>query len=201
MKIREIITNPPRDEYIDQYESELAAADIVAKIRNLVLRKKVNTDTVEYGLFTLDKNQFVGYLSLDRYNNSMWMVTLVQLAQAYKNQGFGTFLYDYAVMDDKLTLISDATNTGGKNGSRELWLRLRDNNRYQVIGFDTKLNITVPNATPEQVYNNKDSIRWIAIPPSETINEALTRIKSVMSKSKNVVWYGPGTTTETYFNF
>lgn len=32
MKIREIITNPPRDEYIDQYESELAASGLVPEL-------------------------------------------------------------------------------------------------------------------------------------------------------------------------
>jgi len=50
------------------------------------------------------------------------------------------------------------------------------------------------------IYDNQPNTRWLAIPPKETINESLIRIQSTM-KNRYVVWYGPGTTTEDYFNF
>lgn len=198
MTIDEIITNPPRDEYIDQYSSQLYNSPIVAKIDELNLHKKQSTTEIEYGLFNKDK--LVGYFSLEYFGKNKWMVTLVQLAQAYKGRGLGTFFYDYAVMNDKLTLVSDSTNTDGIHGSKNLWIRLKNNNKYLVKGYDVKLDKVFDIDNLNDIYNNDSNVRFVAIPGSETINECLTRIQSQMSK-RHVVWYGRGTTTETFFNF
>lgn len=199
MKLGEIITNPPRDEYLDKFQFEFNDSVPVTKIKDLTLKKADDGIEVNYGLFDSDDN-LVGYLSLYKHNKDIWVVSLSQLAQAYKGQGYGTFLYDYAVMNDKLKVMSDATHTGGPHGSKNLWLRLKDNQRYEVVGYDTKTNEIVPNATPDMIYDNNPNTRWLAIPPNETINESLTRIQSTMKK-RYVVWYGPGTTTEDYFNY
>ena len=199
MKVLEIITNPPRDEYIDQYQHKFNSAEVIASIRGLSLKKVTSTAEIEYGLFD-EKNRLVGYFSLEYRGDNIWEVVLVQLAQAYKGLGYGTFFYDYAVMNDKLKVMSDATNTGGPHGSRNLWRRLKDNNRYKIVGYDTITKTVIDNASDEQIYDNKPNTRWLAIPPNESINESLTRIQSNM-KNRYVVWYGPGTTTEDYFNF
>jgi hypothetical protein len=199
MKFSEIITNPPRDEYIDQYHQKFDDSEDLVSIKGLVLKKITTPTEIEYGLFD-EKNRLVGYMVLEYHGNSIWEVRLVQLAQAYKGQGFGTFLYDYAVMNDKLKLMSDSTHTGGPHGSRTLWKRLIDNARYQIVGYDTKTKSIIPNATIDQIYDNKPNTRLLAIPPIETINESIERIQSMM-KGRYVVWYGPGTTTEDYFNF
>ena len=197
--IAEIITNPPRDEYIDQYYHSFATADTVAKIKDLVLKKSADQSEINYGLFD-QKDRLIGYFSLYYYGNDIWVVSLSQLSQAYKGQGYGTFFYDYAIMNDKLKIMSDATNTDGPNGSKKLWLRLKNNQRYNVVGFDTSTNKIIPDATEEMIWDNRPNTRWLAIPPNETINESLSRIQSTMHK-RYVVWYGPGTTTEDYFNF
>ena len=199
MKLSKIITNPPRDEYIDQYQHKFDKAQSLVTIRELTLKKLASSNSIEYGLVD-SKNNLVGYMSLDLYDKDMWEVTLVQLAQARKGQGLGTFFYDYAVMNDKLKLISDSTNTGGPHGSRSLWERLINNKRYSIVGYDTQTNSIIPNATIDMIYDNKPNTRWLALPPTETINESLERIQSLM-KNRYVVWYGPGTTTENYFNF
>jgi hypothetical protein len=199
MKVIEIITNPPRDEYLDNFRYEFKDAVPVAKIKNLILKKKDAGGEINYGLFDTDDN-LVGYLSLYKYNIDIWVVSLSQLAQAYKGLGYGTFLYDYAIMNDKLKVMSDATNTGGPHGSKNLWLRLKNNKRYDVLGYDTDKHEIIPNATPDTIYDNKTNTRWLAIPPIQTINETLENIQSTM-KGRYVVWYGPGTSTEEYFNF
>jgi hypothetical protein len=199
MQVKEIITNPPRDEYIDQYHHLFDIAPTLAKIKDLVLRKVESSDEIHYGLFD-SKDRLVGYFSLDYAGKDIWTVTLVQLAQAYKGQGLGTFFYDYAVMNDNLKIMSDSTNTGGIHGSRNLWDRLKSNGRYQVVGYDTKTKQIIPDATPEMIYDNKPNTRWLALPPGETINESISRIQGLMKK-RSVVWYGPGTTSEDYFNF
>ena len=199
MNINEIITNPPRDEYIDDHQQKFRDINSVATIRGLSLKKIMSDDEIEYGLVD-DKDQLVGYLALEDAGNSMWVATLAQLAQAYKGLGYGTFLYDYAVMNDKLKLLSDATNTSGKNGSVELWNRLRNNKRYDIVGYDVDTNQIIPDATFDMIYNEKPNTRWLALPSSKTINESLTYIQSNM-KRRFVVWYGPGTSTPEYFNY
>lgn len=199
MKVTEIITNPPRDEYIDQYTTAFTNADVIATIKDLVLKKVSDSGEIEYGLFS-KSNDMVGYLSLYYYGKDIWVVSLVQLAQSYKGMGYGTFLYDYAVMNDKLTIMSDATNTSGVNGSVNLWNSLIRNNRYPVMGFDTETNEVFKVVDPAVVYNNKVTVRWIAFPENKSINESINESQSTMKK-RFVVWYGPGTTTETYFNF
>lgn len=198
MNITEIVTNPPRDEYLDQHSYNLANAETVASINGLQLKKSASQTEVHYGLFD-KKNQLVGYFSLEYAGKGRWEVALVQLAQAYKGLGLGTFFYDYAVMNDKLTVISDGTNTGGPHGSKKMWERLWQNRRYDVKGIDLKTN-TVFDATPDMIYNNDFNTRWIAYPPTATINEAMAAIQSTMKK-RFLVWYGPGTTTEDYFNW
>ena len=197
--IDEIITNPPRDEYIDDYTALFNDAPVIATIRGLVLKKSMSDDEIlAYGLFNHD--QLVGLMSLEYYWHDIWTVTLSQLAQAYKGMGYGTFLYDYAVMNDKLKIMSDSTNTSGKYGSMELWNRLRSNRRYEVVGYDLETHEIIPNATSENVYDNNPDTRWLALPPSKSINESLMHIQSHM-KNRYVVWYGPGTTTPDYFNY
>lgn len=199
MNIQEIITNPPRDEYIDNYGPSFAIAPAIAKIKDLTLKKISEPSEIQYGLFD-DKNRLVGYLSLYYYGNDIWEVALVQLAQSYKGMGYGTFLYDYAVMNDKLKIMSDSTNTGGVHGSVNLWKRLRDNNRYQIVGYDTENKKIIPDATDKEVYNQKTDMRWLALPTKESINEAIIMIQSTMKK-RYLVWYGPGTSSENYFNY
>jgi hypothetical protein len=199
MNISEIITNPPRDEYIDNYSSFFKDSPVVAKIKNLVLKKDATETEIQYGLFDIE-DRLVGYLSLYYYGKDIWVVSLVQLAQAYKGMGYGTFLYDYAIMNDKLKILSDATNTGGPHGSKTLWKSLYNKNKYDIVGYDTETDTILKDIHPDDIYNNKPNIRWLAIPPNETINEALIRIQQTMKKTY-VVWYGPGTTTEDYFNY
>jgi GNAT superfamily N-acetyltransferase len=199
MKIQEIITNPARDEYIDGYAQQFDRAEPVVRIRDLTLKKSASPTEISYGLFD-DRSRLVGVMQLEYRGRDIWEVVLVQLAQAYRGQGYGTFFYDYAVMNDGLRVMSDATNTGGPHGSRALWTRLRAHGRYDVVGYDTKTQTIIPDATEDAIYDHRPNTRWLALPPGETINESLTRIQSTM-KSRWVVWYGPGTTTEDYFNY
>lgn len=199
MKIIEIITNPPRDEYLDRYTFEFKDAISVAKIKDLTLKRASSPVEIHYGLFDV-KDRLVGYFGLSLYKKDLWQVDLVQLAQAYKGVGYGTFFYDYAVMNDKLKILSDRTNTGGPHGSKNLWQSLYNKKRYNIIGYDTSTDTTINNIHPSDIYNEQPNIRWLALPPGETINEALERIQNYM-KNRYVVWYGPGTTTEDYFNY
>jgi len=200
MNIQGIITNPPRDEYLDNRVANFDQEDPVANIGKLHLKKAATSDAIYYGLFDAD-DRLVGYLELWNYGyDGIWQVSLVQLANVYKGQGYGTFLYDYAIMNDQLKLLSDETNTGGPHGSKGFWINMYEKKRYNIVGFDTETNTVLPNIHPNEVYNEKPNIRWLALPPGKTINEALEAMQRNM-KGRYVVWYGPGTTTPEYFNF
>lgn len=175
MRLHEIIINPARDEYLANYANYFNEASTVATIRNLTLKKAQTNSDIHYGLFDSTED-LVGYFSLYKpvdLKNDIWCVALSQLEKKYKGQGYGAFLYDYAIMHDKVKILSGDTNTSGPFGSKELWLRLRTNNRYAVVGYDTETNEIIPNATPEMIFNNKENARWLALPPGETINETL----------------------------
>lgn len=203
MKITEIITNPIRDEYIDHKAVYFSDAQTVAKIRNLLLKKTMVEDELWYGLFDPNnpiQNCLVGLLQLQPYK-SYWQVVLVQIAQTYKSQEYGTFLYDYAVMNDSLTLLSDVTNSVDMlGGSEGLWKKLYKQGRYKVCGYNLCTDTILPNVTPVDGYNQKEDIVWAATPKEhpESINEMLTRINS-NNTHRTVVWYGPTIVPKDHF--
>lgn len=160
MRISEIITNIGRDEPLNKYQYVFDDADVVDKINKLELKRVTEPDAIYYGLF--DGDVLVGYLELNQYNDRFWEVILVQLEGKIKGRGYGTALYDYAVLNDGLTVLSDMNNSTGQFSSKELWLRLKRNNRYNVFGYDTDSDTVLSDATPEDVYNEKENMRWIA---------------------------------------
>lgn len=191
MKIDEIITNPSRDEYLERYNGVFDSAPIVVTIRDLELRKIVTSDSIRYGLLN-EKGQLVGYLELQKYNETLWQVVLVQIAQAYKSQGYGTFVYDYAVMNDKLSILSDVNQSeGGPGGSKGLWEKLYRHGRFTVCGYDLSTDTVLPDATPSDVYNQKDNICWLATPGDKSINEMLIQENAKYEGKRSIVWYGP----------
>ena len=192
MNIKEIITNPIRDEYLDQYDSIFDNVPPIARIRELELKKIVSEDEIQYAL-TNKSDQVVGYFKLAKYNSKLWQARKVQIAQAYKGQEYGTFFYDYAVMDDKLSILSDINQSeGGPGGSKGLWLKLYNHGRYNVEGYNLDTDTIIPNATPDMVYNQKENVCWIATAKTtETINEMLSRHNARYEGQRYIVWYGP----------
>jgi len=190
MKIIEIITGPIRDEYLEKYDGVFDNAPVVAKIRTLELRRHQTNDQLDYGLFN-GKN-LVGILRLEKYNNSYWQVRVVQIAQSYKGQGYGTFLYDYVVMNDKNSIPSDSNQSeNGPGGSRGLWEKLYRHGRFIVQGYNLSSDTILPKVTPQDIYNQKENIVWLGTPKdTETINEMLLRLNESHS-SRSIVWYGP----------
>ena len=143
MKIQEFINltdaiSQPlgRDEYIDSKVSYFNNANIVYTINNLNLKKYISTDQEElyYGLF--DKSKLVAILQLESIKQG-WQVRLTQVQEPYKSQGYGSFMYDYAVMNDGLTLLSDTSQTEGQlGGSKGLWEKLYRQGRFTVGGYN-----------------------------------------------------------------
>lgn len=190
MKLTKIITNPPRDEFIDKYEHVFDQATPVAKIRNLIL-KISDFDGFKYlGLF--DGDLLVGVLKLMPYKDTpMWQVALAQVVQAYKGQHYGTFMYDYAVLDMGITLLSDTNlSVDELGGSVGLWQRLYMQGRYNVGVYNTQTG-KITKQTPRQLARKQTShLLLIATPTGKTINETITE-QNLGRTDRTIVWYGP----------
>jgi hypothetical protein len=190
MKLTEIITNPVRDEYIDKYDHVFVDATPVAKIRNLIL-KISDFDGFKYlGLF--DGDLLVGILKLMPYKDTpMWQVVLVQIAQVYKGQYYGTFLYDYVVLDMGITLLSDVNlSVNEMGGSIGLWQRLYMQGRYQVGVYNAQTG-KITKKTPQQLAQKQTThLLLVAVPSGKTINETITE-QNFGRTDRTIVFYGP----------
>lgn len=188
-----------RDEYIDSDAYKFHGLGDLDKIKEISLRRYSDQDNLWYGLIVNDNNQekLVGILKLERFDNK-WQVRLAQITEPYKSKGFATYLYDYAVMNDHLTILSDITQTEGDlGGSRGLWERLYRNGRYTVCAFnlDTNTVITLKKFSDinDVIYNQHEDVVWMAAPreTQETITEMITRLNSA-NKHRTIQWYGEG---------
>ena len=199
MKIGEVITGPIRDNDISYKSVYFTKEPVIEKIYGLELRRSIHGDELYYGLTdptTLPVITLAGILQLEKYNNQYWQVRLAQIEEQYKSQGYGTYLYDYAVMNDGLTLLSDTIlsyqaldNTGGSIG---LWKRLYSHGRFTVCGYNLETDEILPDMKPEEVINQHDNVVFMATPKQikESIDEMLSRINN-KNKHRITEWYGP----------
>lgn len=200
--IADAIENPiGRDEEIG-YKSVYfpQSSHELMKVNDLTLKKYISPDQTKiyYGLVT-NQNELMGILQLEKEGN-FWQIRLSQIVEKYKTQGFGSLLYDYAVMNDGLTLISDFSQTAGKlGGSRGLWEKLYRQGRFTVCGYnyDTQEIIPLTDASEisTKIYTQKEDVVWMATPKpiKESINEMLTRINK-RNKYRHIEWYGTNIT-------
>ena len=137
-----------------------------------------------------------GIFQLEKYNN-FWQVRLTQIQAPFKSQGYGSFMYDYAVMNDGLTIISDFSQTEGQlGGSKGLWERLYRQGRFTVCGYNLETQEVVPIRSMldvnTEIYNQKEDVVWMATPKpiKESISEMLTRTRT-KNPHRTIEWYGP----------
>ena len=205
MKISEVITGPAYDTYIDNYLMYFVNAPIIDSNNGLNLKQSMHNDELMYGLFD-PENTIVGLFVLLRYNDKYWQVMLSQIEQQYKGQGFGTYLYDYAIMNDRLSILSDSHQTENTDGSSwQLWCRLYRYGRYNVYSYDLNSDTVIPDVTPTTIASQTDNIVWLATPKGERIHEMLNRINKssnrVSAAYRQIKWYGPDTLTSNKENY
>ena len=198
IKLNDAISNPMgRDEAIDYKSVYFDNSPVVARMRDLELRKYLSADGTDlyYGLVNSASTELVAILQLEKYKN-FWQVRLAQVKEPYKSQGYGSFMYDYAVMNDRLTLLSDFSQTEGSvGGSKGLWEKLYRQGRFTVCGYNLDTDTIIPlndsSDISSKIYNQKEDIVWMATPNKlqETIHEMLTRVNS-KNKHRTIEWYG-----------
>lgn len=197
MKLSEIITGPGRDEHISGKSIHFQNSPTLTVLPgDISLKKVIVYGDLWYGLLDQITAELIGILQLEQYDSTKWQVRLVQVDPRYKGQGYGTALYDYAVMNDNLTILSDTNNSeGGEGGSKGLWGRLYRQGRYRVCGYDLDTDTEITNARPDVIYNQKENIVWMATPwpKQEKMFEMLKRFNDT-HRRRTFVWYGPEVT-------
>jgi GNAT superfamily N-acetyltransferase len=183
MKLTEIHTFDSRDEYIDQQLSKFYRAKSIAKLKDFILRKKVNGESIYYGLFS--KKTLIAFLWLTKYDNTKYQSVMVIVHQDYRGQGLATFLFDYAVMNDNLTVLSD---NGQTPDSKKMWLSFKQRGHFNIGVYSLNLNNLV-DANEQDVYDPKNNLVWAALPTGKTINECLEDLNTRYKDIRRVEWY------------
>jgi hypothetical protein len=200
--ITDAITSPlGRDEEVRYKSIYFAKSPIVDVINELELRKYVNGDELWYGLIDSSKGYMdvVGILQLEK-EGKFYQVRLTQIEEKFKTQGYGSYLYDYAIMNDGITILSDFSQTSGNlGGSKGLWEKLYRQGRFTVCGYNVDTGDIIPIRdmldVNTKIYNQKEDVVWMASPKplQESINVMLARINT-RNKYRTIEWYGPEVT-------
>lgn len=200
MKLNEIILNPPRDEYHDQYLHYFTNALNIATVRGNILRKAVDEfNDIHYGLFHGHNNDFIAYMELEKKHN-FYQVKMISTLNDYRGQGWITYMFDYAVLNDKLTIASDTHQTPQ---AKEVWKSLARNGRYKIFILNTKTREKTPfEPNDDAPWDSKRETILITEQYSYT-KEEIEEIKNEdirRKQARNVVLYGPGTSDYMFWN-
>lgn len=131
----------------------------VGSFKSFVLKKAVTTLSIYYGLF--DQNELVAYYWLMKFNFQFaWKSHEIHVLDAEQGQGLGMFLYEQAILVDKLTVVSDHFQT---HYSSEMWDRLRTHPSIEVGRYDEALQLVdwSPSFDKAATYGN-DHLHLIA---------------------------------------
>jgi len=147
MRITEITNiemkfGPEMDEIIDDEWNEVNPDYIkpVARLGGYTIQQEGNIGT-EQGeswdgvtFWLLDNQNPVGYLQLYPFNKNkdIYEVSYVRLKQEATGKGLAVKLYKWAILDRKLTIVSDQSQT---KGSKKLWLTLANDPELNVYGY------------------------------------------------------------------
>lgn len=170
--ITDAISTPlGQDAEISYKSGKFSSSPTLYSVGNIALKKCQFADELWYGLIdesAVIPNTLIGILQLGKEKDGLWQVRLSQIIEGYKSKGYGSLLYDYAVMNDGLTIISDFQQTDGElGGSRGLWEKLYKQGRFTVCGYnyDTGDIIPLNNATElDKIYTQREDLVWMATP-------------------------------------
>lgn len=190
MRMTEIIELPPRDEYNEQFIYHFEHVESVARLGSYTLKRN-DEGELYYGLF--DNNKLIAYLHI-----SDGKVSMVSVDREYRGQGYATYLMDYAVLKDKLSIASDTRQTPE---TKILWLSLIRNGRYDIVLSTTGEQANETDT--KKIWNGNEDIYLIAkerqLSPNEQdrLNEQIERRERAGRKE---YLYGPGTSSELFWN-
>jgi hypothetical protein len=197
MNLFEIITIDSRDEYHDQYIIRFKNAEQLSTIRNLTLKRAIDQyGDRYYGLF--DQEQLIAYLQLSKHDD-YYQVLMQSTLNQYKGQGWMTYLFDYTVLQDKLTIVSDDRQT---KLAKSLWQSLARNGRYNIYIWDQQTNSkTLLKSTDDSPWNDRPAPLLIIEYDQQLYESLISHYKKRIDHNiRPVDMYGAGTSSEDFWN-
>lgn len=196
---------------MDNFLINLKNGEKKGKIRDNVLVKRKDGDNIYYGLKN-HKGELVSYLALIKFSEGLYQVSRSATDFSNQQQGWITALFDYAIGNDKLKIVSDETQTPK---ARKTWASFKRNNRFSIYIFDpetgektkTKLDGGSLKSIDGNIdpYSDEFEEKYLLLAESEK-SELLSESFNAMNKARyaqgkwQIIWYGPEIKDPAYFN-
>lgn len=139
MRLNEItiIPNFSERDYDGFSPSWKNAERVVVRVQNKLEYRHIQHDSKDI-IECTDNGKYVGYLILmfrDGYHN----VVMVSVNPTYRGQNIATTLYEIAIIDLNMTVLSDFEQTVGGN---KIWKKLATNPKIKVTPHNNRLIAT-----------------------------------------------------------
>jgi len=162
VKLTEIYKTSSRSEDISKFNQYITDAPIVGSIRQMVLKKHIDQyGDIRYGLCDQDNmDKLIAFFHISKQPDNTFIATTPITDPQYQRQGWMKYLYNYAVLKDKLTLISDDNHTPE---AAALWRALAQQGLYDIYMFNKKTKEKRPFNSGEDPWSIQNEKDWLLI--------------------------------------
>lgn len=188
--------------YVDQYLHHFENSKEVATIKNMILKKSVDQfGDIHYGLFDAT-GKIVSYQYLDK-QDQFYVSSMPITRKEYQKQGWMTYIMDYAVLKDKLTVAGDTRQTPE---AIKLWRALTRNARYRVFIYNKKTGEkNLFKSTGRKPWQGETEDTFLITEHSQELVENqekwFVRMKRIRSRPLTEdSFYGPETSSALFWN-
>jgi hypothetical protein len=199
MRFYEVIENPDRPEFMEIFLKYFKIYQPIKKIRDAILIKSVSNEHTSYGIIRND--DLISVLILSKYNEKYYQVLQTATHIKNQNQGWLTALFDYAIGDAHISILSDLHQT---TAAKKAWISFKRNRRFEVYVynidteeiFDTVLkNNEIFTKDDINPYSDEISEKYLLLATPKDSN-ILSEQFALMTDERNkrgawrIEWYG-----------
>jgi len=196
MKINEIYTNPPREEYPASYQWHFFKINYEETLRTgLILKAVFEFDLAHIGVF--DKDTIISYVGLHKLENNLWQVDMQCTDVEYRNQGYIRRSIEFAVKKYGC-IISDQGHTSDAQRTWTALIKYPNLYHYYYYNIISKEKIPlkyVNDKIEPNPWNQSDDVvimvcnRKLSL---ESIKHLAVREQWEIKMNRRDRWIGPG---------
>lgn len=205
MQVDEIVTVPSRDQDISKYQGVFADQSKVKAFNGLTFAENQTNQSHELGLF--DDENLVAYLRLDTRDQGKWQITYSQTESRFRGQGCFRYLLTKGVLEHG-AVLSDSHQTQEAIDAWKSLIRF-PGGQIQILLYDVDTGKTskTHGVPEEEIWNQRTNTVLMASKQKYT-SEGLHRMQKRdqwhqmhgTNRDCNSIWYGPDSSTDSYFN-
>lgn len=199
----EIVEYPNRTEDIKKYHHYFQGSIPLPAFNGLTLMRNTSSDEDVIGLF--NKTDLVSVLMLNVREHGLWQITYAQTQPNFRGQGCFRYLLIAAVKTHK-QVLSDERQTPL---SKQAWISLiqhpGSNLNIYVYDIKTKKQLPAKDVPVNDIWNDKDDpVLMVTFSSSNQTdrNSIMAKLKEStgIDRTDEGIWYGPNSSTDSYFN-